>query len=58
VKLCRDKEGEWQFTMLAKFEEHGSMNYGSDCQAKLTAEGKRTFITTSFYDRMLCLWRF
>jgi diphthamide biosynthesis protein 7 len=58
MKLCRDKEGEWQFTVLAKFEEHGSMNYGSDCQAKVNAEGKRTFITTSFYDRMLCLWRF
>ncbi|KAF2646249.1 hypothetical protein P280DRAFT_440093 [Massarina eburnea CBS 473.64] len=50
-------EDEWRFEVLAKFEEHKSMNYGSDCQPKLNDKGQRTFITTSFYDRLLCFWR-
>ncbi|KAH7083928.1 hypothetical protein FB567DRAFT_473985 [Paraphoma chrysanthemicola] len=48
----------WQFEVLAKFEEHKSMNYGSDNQPKLNAQGQRTFLSTSFYDRLLCLWRY
>lgn len=58
VKLARDDNEEWQFEVLAKFEEHKSMNYGSDCQPHVTENGQRTFITTSFYDRLLCLWRY
>lgn len=59
VKLVK-KEGEdgWSFEVLAKMEEHASMNYGSDCQPMLDKEGKRTVVSTSFYDRLLCLWRF
>lgn len=57
VKLARNGD-EWQFEVLARFEEHKSMNYGSDSQPGLNAKGQRTFITTSFYDRLLCLWRF
>jgi diphthamide biosynthesis protein 7 len=58
VKLHRDESREWQFEVLAKFEEHKSMNYGSDSQPTLNEQGQRTFITTSFYDRLLCLWRY
>jgi diphthamide biosynthesis protein 7 len=57
VKLSRTGE-EWGFEVLAKFEEHQSMNYGSDCQPGTGKSGKRTFVTTSFYDRLLCMWRF
>lgn len=57
VKLIRTGE-DWRFEVLAKFEEHKSMNYGSDSQVGLNANGQRTFISTSFYDRLLCLWRF
>ncbi|KAH9877800.1 hypothetical protein J1614_003017 [Plenodomus biglobosus] len=56
VKSGEDKE--WGFEVLAKFEEHESMNYGSDSQPQLNSAGERTFISTSFYDRRLCLWRF
>ncbi|KAH3977492.1 hypothetical protein HBI56_048240 [Parastagonospora nodorum] len=53
------KEGEqWAFEVLAKMEEHQSMNYGSDCQKGVDREGRRTFVSTSFYDRLLCLWKF
>jgi diphthamide biosynthesis protein 7 len=57
VRLSR-QGAEWQFEVLAKFEEHKSMNYGSDYQDAQGDGGGRTFITTSFYDRLLCLWRF
>jgi diphthamide biosynthesis protein 7 len=57
VKLYFDSDGKWKFEVLAKFEEHESMNYGSDSQPELDSKGQRTFISTSFYDRLLCLWR-
>jgi diphthamide biosynthesis protein 7 len=57
VKLRKEGE-EWKFEVLAKMEEHASMNYGSDCQPRMDKEGRRTFVSTSFYDRLLCLWRF
>jgi len=76
--VTRDEEvvGEWTIEVLAKFEEHKSMNYGSDVQPlpssttgsdggqqgdseKGEGEGTRirTVISTSFYDRLICLWR-
>jgi len=57
VKLsCSDPT--WNFEVLAKFEEHKSMNYGSDSQPQVNDRGQRTYISTSFYDRLLCLWRY
>ncbi|TKA62370.1 hypothetical protein B0A55_11547 [Friedmanniomyces simplex] len=51
-----EEEESWAFKVLARFEEHKSMNYGSDMQP---SEGSvRTIVSTSFYDRLLCLWRF
>lgn len=58
LKLAKREDGVWYFEVLAKFEEHKSMNYGSDCQPDINSRGQRTFITTSFYDRLLCLWRY
>ncbi len=52
-----DTTKEWNVEILARMTEHKSMNYGSDCQPKVNEKGQRTFITTSFYDRLLCLWR-
>jgi diphthamide biosynthesis protein 7 len=63
-------EGEWEFRIEAQFTEHKSMNYGSDVQPSSIAEGgqgnipegvrqtqRRTIVSTSFYDKLLCLWR-
>ncbi|KAH7139185.1 hypothetical protein B0J11DRAFT_423585 [Dendryphion nanum] len=58
VKLFQDAKSEWHFEVVAKFEEHKSMNYASECLPEINEKGHRTFITTSFYDRLLCLWRF
>lgn len=55
-----DDEEEWKFHILAKFEEHESMNYGSDVQPDLKEKKeekeKKKIVSTSFYDRRLCLW--
>lgn len=49
---------EWGFEVLAKFEEHQSMNYGSDSPPGAEASStKKTIVSTSFYDKLLCLWR-
>ena len=68
LRLRSDGEHDgWRFEVLAKFEEHGSMNYGSDVQPLgLLDEGSeaedvdsraRTVVSTSFYDKLLCVWR-
>lgn len=50
AKLCEIK-------VLGRFEEHESMNYGSDFQPGSGGEGgKLRCVSTSFYDRLLCLW--
>ncbi|GAB1739732.1 hypothetical protein NU219Hw_g4671t2 [Hortaea werneckii] len=57
LRLSRQaSDGQWQFEILGRFEEHQSMNYASDVQPE---EGDRKLIvSTSFYDKLLCLWRF
>ena len=45
----------WEFEVLARFEEHGSMNYGSAAQP--STRSLRTIVSTSFYDKKMCLWR-
>ncbi|KAL0939458.1 WD-40 repeat-containing protein [Colletotrichum truncatum] len=48
-------EGEWEITVLARFEEHKSMNYGSDYAPNI-GDGRLIVVSTSFYDKLLCLW--
>lgn len=56
LRLSRNDAGDWSFEVLGKFEEHQSMNYGSDVQP---GHGSlKTIASTSFYDKLLCLWRF
>lgn len=62
-KKEEEEEEEWRFQVLAKFEEHESMNYGSDVQPDLKEKKKdreekerKKIVSTSFYDRRLCLW--
>ncbi|KZF21821.1 WD40 repeat-like protein [Xylona heveae TC161] len=65
VEITRDAEGQWDIAVLAKFEEHKSMNYGSDVQpftegednGKAEARKEFTIMSTSFYDRLLCVWK-
>ncbi|OCK79625.1 hypothetical protein K432DRAFT_443739 [Lepidopterella palustris CBS 459.81] len=56
LKVVKDGDGNWCLEVLAKFEEHKSMNYASDFQPKI-GTGPVTYISTSFYDKLLCLWK-
>ncbi|KAI0389346.1 hypothetical protein F5Y17DRAFT_449338 [Xylariaceae sp. FL0594] len=49
--------GQVEVKVLWRFEEHESMNYGSDFQPE-TDRGGRPLrcVSTSFYDRLVCLW--
>lgn len=59
LKICRSSRGLWSIRVVAKFVEHGSMNYASDARRGLPAEESGlTVISTSFYDRKLCVWDF
>ncbi|MCJ1285073.1 hypothetical protein MMC26_004411 [Xylographa opegraphella] len=60
LQICRTDHDTWSINVLYKFEEHESMNYGSDVTILQDQdEGKNPLImvvSTSFYDRRLCLW--
>ncbi|KAH6653733.1 hypothetical protein BKA67DRAFT_658076 [Truncatella angustata] len=48
---------ECKMEVLARFEEHESMNYGSDFRLSANGESAR-IVSTSFYDKRLCVWDF
>jgi len=49
------EDSAWTLDILGRFEEHRSMNYGSDAQP---GNGNlETIVSTSFYDKLLCLWQ-
>lgn len=54
----REGESEWRFTIAARFEEHQSMNYASDIRPVKGGEQMRTFVSTSFYDKLVCVWQY
>jgi diphthamide biosynthesis protein 7 len=59
VRVRRDGTGTWGIEVLGRFEEHASMNYGSDVRPDVDVTARRrTIVSTSFYDRRLCLWYF
>ncbi|KAF1810922.1 hypothetical protein P152DRAFT_483620 [Eremomyces bilateralis CBS 781.70] len=52
----------WSIDVLARFEEHKSMNYASAAIPSADGhlwkeEGGAEFVSTSFYDKLLCVWR-
>ena len=52
-------EDAWSINILAKFVEHQSMNYASDSRG-LMIDGQPagyTIVSTSFYDKKLCVWQ-
>lgn len=52
IDIDGDALGGCQITVAARFEEHKSMNYGSDVQQYESL----LCVSTSFYDKLLCLW--
>jgi len=55
VKILGTADGNCRVTILATFQEHKSMNYGCDYQPTVSF-GERMCVSTSFYDKLLCLW--
>jgi diphthine methyl ester acylhydrolase len=74
LEIRGSKEAEWTIEVKGRFEEHKSMNYASDVQPRKKKEwrgNKRgdeeqdnddakeiTIVSTSFYDRLLCVWKY
>jgi diphthamide biosynthesis protein 7 len=57
VKVVKREGGGWAIDVVAKFEEHQSMNYASGWQ--VVEQGQDTslrVVSSSFYDRLVCLW--
>ncbi|KIW05676.1 uncharacterized protein PV09_03539 [Verruconis gallopava] len=55
ITLAKDTKMDLQIDILAQFEEHESMNYGSDF---IRRGDEYAILSTSFYDRRLCVWSF
>lgn len=56
VEISTEKGEEWSCKVLARAEEHKSMNYGSDCMPAMEKAEPLRCVSTSFYDRLLCFW--
>lgn len=52
VDIKGDATGSCEIFVISRFEEHKSMNYGSDFQLKKPL----LCVSTSFYDKLLCTW--
>jgi len=60
LRISSTEAGEdFKIEVLARFEEHESMCYGSDARQICTeAQGAGwIFVSTSFYDKRLCVWQ-
>ncbi|KAF6522310.1 hypothetical protein HZS61_013838 [Fusarium oxysporum f. sp. conglutinans] len=56
LEVKNDKD--WSCEILARFEEHKSMNYGSDFIRHNEPSDAVRCVSTSFYDKLLCLWQY
>ncbi|KAI1498414.1 hypothetical protein F5X99DRAFT_393444 [Biscogniauxia marginata] len=57
LKVSGDYSENCHIKVLGRFEEHKSMNYGSDFEPGSEQAGRTLrCVSTSFYDRLLCLW--
>jgi diphthamide biosynthesis protein 7 len=54
LELVKSVGGGYDFSVLARFEEHQSMNYGSDF--RMGPGPQLQCVSTSFYDKLVCLW--
>lgn len=56
VDVSISQTGSASVRVVYRFEEHKSMNYGSDW-APSVGGGGVDVVSTSFYDNLLCLWK-
>jgi diphthamide biosynthesis protein 7 len=59
LEVSRYESTQWRIKVLASFSEHKSMNYGSDWRLEAPPGGQKiTVVSTSFYDKLICTWRY
>lgn len=68
LRITATLENDWNIEVLAEFSEHESMNYASEIWRGESIEtgrmlGSRSetdmlFVSSSFYDKRLCVWKF
>lgn len=63
VRRTKGGGGEWSIDILGSVTVHESMNYGSDVQPidggkEPIGDLESLCVSTSFYDRLVCVWRF
>jgi diphthamide biosynthesis protein 7 len=59
LEISRDDSSIWGINVIASFSEHKSMNYGSDWRLARASGAKAIkVVSTSFYDRLVCVWQF
>lgn len=63
LRLSESQTGEWMIDVVAHTAIHESMNYASDVLPLEFGdlegvESKRTIVSTSFYDRLLFVWKY
>jgi diphthamide biosynthesis protein 7 len=59
LEVRRGQDGEWSIEILGSVTVHESMCYGSDVQpGEEDMNAERLCVSTSFYDRLVCVWRF
>ena len=61
IEVKRTEDEEWVIDILTNFVEHKSMNYASAGRPRRNLEGKVTslvIVSTSFYDKKLCVWEY
>lgn len=58
IQICRSEEQFWTIKIVARFEEHESMNYAGDARREVFEKdsSSTTHVSTSFYDKKLCIW--
>lgn len=62
VKMDTSQEGGWSIEILGSVTVHDSMCYGCDVQPSPDSNDdmnkERLCVSTSFYDRLVCVWKF
>ena len=61
LEIKRMEGGDWIFDILANFVEHKSMNYASAGRVKRNTQGAvdcYLIVSTSYYDKKLCVWEY
>lgn len=57
IDLSSNQNGKWSIEIFATFEEHESMNYGTAATSLFGVHSTQAVVSTSFYDRKLCVWQ-